>query len=128
MDKVVDHLFVFEGQGKIRDYPGNYTQYRDKLADETADAAKQVNRAKSDSRQEKKQEEKIKLTYGERLEFEKLEKNIELLEDQKSQLAEKLSNSRDNAELMKISDEMDALVKTLDNQTERWMELAQWVE
>jgi ATP-binding cassette subfamily F protein uup len=128
MDKVVDHLFVFEGQGKIRDYPGNYTQYRDKLADETAHAAKQVNRAKSDSRQEKKQEEKIKLTYGERLEFEKLEKNIELLEDQKSQLAEKLSNSRDNAELMKISDEMDALVKTLDNQTERWMELAQWVE
>jgi len=128
MDKVVDHLFVFEGQGKIRDYPGNYTQYRDKLADETADAAKQVSKAKSDFRQEKKQEEKIKLTYGERLEFEKLEKNIELLEDQKSQLAEKLSNSRDNAELMKISDEMDALVKTLDNQTERWMELAQWVE
>jgi len=128
MDKVVDHLFVFEGQGKIRDYPGNYTQYRDKLADETADAAKQVSKAKSDFRQEKKQEEKIKLTYGERLEFEKLEKSIEQLEDQKAQLAEKLSNSRDNAELMKISDEMDALVKTLDNQTERWMELAQWVE
>jgi ATP-binding cassette subfamily F protein uup len=128
MDKVVDHLFVFEGQGKIRDYPGNYTQYRDKAAEEASEAAKQISKAKSDSRQEKKAEEKTKLTYGERLEFEKLEKSIEALEDQKAALAEKLSNSRDNEELMRISAEMETLVKTLDAQTERWMELAQWVE
>ncbi|MGB6035205.1 MAG: ABC-F family ATP-binding cassette domain-containing protein [Cryomorphaceae bacterium] len=129
MDKVVDHLFVFEGKGEIRDFPGNYTQYREKkrLEDktstkETAAEKKQV----ASSEPEKK--EKTKLTYGERLEFEKLEKSIEKLEEKKAELAEVLSATNDNEELMKISAELEAVVKECDAQNDRWLELAEWAD
>ncbi len=137
MDRVVDHLFVFEGQAKIRDFPGNYSQYREKLKEETSAKSKATAAAKAVAKTEettssgsspKPSGEKIKLTYAERLEFEKLEKSIEQLEAKKEALAEKLSNSNDNAELMAISAELEEVVKTVDAHTERWMELAQWAE
>jgi ATP-binding cassette subfamily F protein uup len=130
MDKVVDHLFVFEGQASIRDFPGNYTQYREKKSSE--DKAKKQAEAKVKSEAEKGEssapKEKTKLTYGERLEFEKLEGEIFELETKKDELAEKLSSTSSNDELMKLSAELDSVVKEIDSKTERWMELAQWVE
>jgi ATP-binding cassette subfamily F protein uup len=129
MDKVVDHLFVFEGQGEIRDFPGNYTQYREKKRLEDKTSTKEVAAEKkqvASSVPEKK--EKTKLTYGERLEFEKLEKSIEKLEEKKAELAEVLSATNDNEELMKISAELEAVVKECDAQNDRWLELAEWAD
>ncbi len=129
MDKVVDHIFVFEGQGKIRDFPGNYTQYREKKAWEDAEQSKADN-ARTKAAAAAKQDsgkEKTKLTFAERLEYEKLEKSIEALEAKKVALAEQLSNTNNNEELLRISAELDRVVKTIEAQTERWMELAEWV-
>lgn len=128
MDKVVDHLFVFEGQAKIRDYPGNYSQYRAKKQEENAAAQKAVATKKvAAAAKPEEKKEKVKLTYGERLEFEKLEVSIEELETKKDALAEKLSSTSSNDELMELSKELETVVTQIDSVTERWMELAQWV-
>ncbi len=130
MDKVVDHLFVFEGQAKIRDFPGNYSQYRAKKAQEDsaeAKGAKGVAAAKTAQIEaDAKPKGKTKLTYGERLEFEKLEKTIDELETKKETLAESLSNTNNNEELMKISSELEVVVGKIEKATERWMELGEW--
>jgi ATP-binding cassette subfamily F protein uup len=129
MDKVVDHLFVFEGQGAIRDFPGNYTQYREKKRLEDKASSKEIaSEKKQVATSSSKQSGKIKLTYGERLEFEKLEKSIEKLEEKKAKLADVLSTTNDNEELMKISAELEGLVKESDAQNERWLELAEWAD
>jgi ATP-binding cassette subfamily F protein uup len=129
MDKVVDHLFVFEGQGAIRDFPGNYTQYREKKRLEDKASSKEIaSEKKQVATSSSKQSDKIKLTYGERLEFEKLEKSIEKLEEKKAKLAEVLSTTNDNEELMKISAELEEIVKETDVQNERWLELAEWAD
>lgn len=128
MDKVVDHLFVFEGQAKIRDFPGNYSQYRARKALEDLEeakvdaSAKKVEKAASGE----KAKEKVKLTYAERLEFEKLEKTIEELEAKKEAMAESLSNTNNNDELMKISSELEIVVAKIEEATDRWVELAEW--
>jgi len=135
MDKVVDHLFVFEGQGKIRDFPGNYTQLREERKEkrgqrgesrEERREGREERGEKREKREEKK--EKSKLTYGERLEFKKLEEEIDELEGKKEAMAEALSNTGSNEELIKLSEELDVLVKTIEAKTERWMELAQWAD
>ncbi|MCZ4410213.1 ABC-F family ATP-binding cassette domain-containing protein [Cryomorphaceae bacterium 1068] len=129
MDKVVDHLFVFEGQGEIRDFPGNYTQYREKKRVEDKTSTKEIAAEKKQfESSEPEKKAKTKLTYGERLEFEKLEKSIEKLEEKKAKLAELLSSTNDNEELMKISAELEAVVKECDAQNDRWLELAEWAE
>ena len=129
MDRVVDHLFVFEGQGKIRDFPGNYSQYRAKKAIEDSQEAKGIATAKTVKKSiEEKPKEKVKLTYGERLEFQKLEKTIEDLESKKEKLAENLSNTGNNEELMKISSELEVVVGKIEDATQRWMELAEYAE
>ncbi|HKL40698.1 MAG TPA: ABC-F family ATP-binding cassette domain-containing protein, partial [Cryomorphaceae bacterium] len=129
MDKVVDHLFVFEGQGEIRDFPGNYTQYREKKKLEDKSSTKEIAAEKKQvAASEPEKKEKTKLTYGERLEFEKLEKSIEKLEEKKAELAEALSATNDNEELMKISAELEAVVKECDTKNDRWLELAEWAD
>lgn len=128
MDKVVDHLFVFEGQAKIRDFPGNYTQYRSKKAEEDLAKAKEATTAKTTPKTETgKPKVKVKLTYGERLEFEKLEKNIDTFEKQKEILAERLTNTKSNEELMKVAAELETVMAHIDQATERWMELAEFI-
>ncbi len=129
MDKVVDHLFVFEGQASIRDFPGNYSQYREKKKSEDKIKSQVFS---SDKKKKQNQvvgkKEKTKLTYGERLEFEKLERSIEELEQKKLELAEAMSLTNDNEELMKISEELEKVVKECDRQNDRWLELAEWAE
>src|SRR5690606_19698043 len=85
-------------------------------------SAKKVEKSAS----EEKAKEKVKLTYAERLEFEKLEKTIEELEAKKEALAESLSNTNNNDELMKISSELEIVVAKIEEATDRWVELAEW--
>lgn len=128
MDKLADHLFVFEGEGKIRDFPGNYTQYRDKLSQEETE--KKTEQKKNPVLSKSVANEvKNKLTYGEKLEFKKLEKEIEELEEKKNQKAAQLSDvGSDHEKLMTLSAEVEKLVNDINHKTERWMELSEFAE
>lgn len=131
MDKIVDHLFVFEGEGKITDFPGNYTVYRNKVEE---DEEKSKNRAKAEAKtaeikpKEKPQNEnqKRKLSFNEKREFEQLEKEIPELELQKEEL-ENLMNSGELAhdELYEKSLELDKIKTLLDEKEFRWLELSE---
>ena len=87
MDKVVDHLLVFKGQGDIRDFPGNYSDYRDwKLA--KAEHEKEAAKPKEEKTQRVRLNDKRRMTFKERKEFEQLEKEIAALEEEKKQIEE----------------------------------------
>ena len=97
MDKVVDHIFVFKGDGEIKDFPGNYTDYRDWREEEKAAAAKESATVKSKAAKENKDNrnsntEKRKLTFKEKREYEELEKEIALLEEEKNRLEAEMSS------------------------------------
>ena len=110
MDKLVDHLFVFEGAGKISDFPGNYGQYREYQKLKEAPKAQPAKAAPKPSTP-KPPSEKKKLTYKEKLEFEQLEKDIERLEARKIELTEILNSGiTDHAKLMETGDELGVIV------------------
>ena len=126
MDKVVDHLLVFKGQGEIKDFPGNYTQYREWEAmaetDESVKSAKPAKAAKASYRHD----DRRRLTYKERLEMERLEKEIAALEDEQRQLEEALcSGTLSVAELTEKSKRLPQLKDELDEKSMRWLELSE---
>ncbi|MFL5762599.1 MAG: ABC-F family ATP-binding cassette domain-containing protein [Bacteroidia bacterium] len=132
MDKMVDHLFVFEGEGVIRDFPGNYTEYRNKVeAEEKQDKKelspvieKEVTTASTATAAVSKK----KLSYKEKLEYETLEKSIAELEEEKKKITELLNaGSEDHAEIMKWSDRMGVIIKELDEKSIRWLELSEGI-
>ena len=132
MDKVVDHLLVFRGNADIKDFPGNYTQYRewkevqDQLEKET-EAARQARMAptvEKTSRLEKVQ--KKKLTFKERKEFEALEVEIPLLEAEKAELETAMSSGTlSNDELLAKSERIATVIEEIDEKTMRWLELSE---
>lgn len=130
MDKIVDHLFVFEGEGKITDFPGNYTIYRNKVEEEE----KSKNKAKAEARtaeikpKEKPQNEnqKRKLSFNEKREFEQLEKEIPELELQKEKLENQMNSGKlAHDELYEKSLELDKIKTLLDEKEFRWLELSE---
>lgn len=128
MDKVVDHILVFNGQGDIRDFPGNYTQYREWKEIQNQQKKKQRNNATETSTLSNKPRhtEKRKLTYKERIEFEALETEIEKLETEKKELEEALcSGSLSIEELTDKSKRFSQLTELIDEKTFRWLELSE---
>lgn len=125
MDKVVDHLLVFKGQGDIRDFPGNYSEYRDwKLA--KAEHDKEAAKPKEDKTQRVRLNEKRRLTFKERKELEQLEKDIATLEEEKKLLeADLCSGTLSVDELTEKSKRLPALNDELDEKTMRWLELSE---
>ncbi|HSC52563.1 MAG TPA: ABC-F family ATP-binding cassette domain-containing protein [Phnomibacter sp.] len=128
MDRLVDHLFVFEGQGVVRDFPGNYTQYRiDEMAKE------KLQEAKTETSKEKKAEPvvtapstaKRKLSYKEQREFEALEKDMPLLEEEKALLTGKMSSNIPYDELQQISQRLIVITQELEEKELRWLELSE---
>ncbi|MDR1518404.1 MAG: ABC-F family ATP-binding cassette domain-containing protein [Dysgonamonadaceae bacterium] len=129
MDKVVDHLLVFEGGGKIKDFPGNYTQYREWKADEGKKHAGEAKTVRQESTQAQKPKTagKTKLSFKEQREFEQLEKDIEALESEKEVLTEKLSSGTLPAdELISASKRTSELMSLIDEKTMRWLELSEF--
>jgi len=156
MDKLVDHVFVFEGEGKVRDYPGNYTEYRTwkELYDEEAAAVRkgqEVNGKGLSSGTLKagtlhgetkgavavesmvgagvagKSEEKRKLTYKEKFEYEQLGTELEALELKKKALEEELSGlTTDFERITSVSAELQRVNDDLDEKGLRWLELGEW--
>jgi ATP-binding cassette subfamily F protein uup len=129
MDRIVDHLFVFEGQGVIRDFPGNYAEYREEQNEKTVDPEKVksqiiVNR---EVEQEAKSTKK-KPTFNEKREYELLEKELKKLNQEKTELSEKLSDSTlVYAQIEKISNRFSEVSKLIDEKEMRWLELSEIV-
>ena len=138
MDKMVDHIFVFEGEGKIKDIVGNYTEYRQMLQDgikqdrqDKADAAKQQKQVAAVAPKlvvQTTQPEKKKLSFKEKQEFDLLEKELEVLETEKSVFTLILSDgSKTNDEIMAAGSKLGEIVQAIETKTERWLELAEGV-
>ena len=125
MDKVVDHILVFKGEGEIQDFPGNYTQFREWNSLQPADTNKEEKREKTPLRSYRSDEKK-KMSYKEKREFETLESEIAKLETEISNLeAELCSGSLSIEELTDKSILLPKLKKELDDKSMRWLELSE---
>ena len=125
MDKVVDHILVFKGEGEIQDFPGNYTQFREWDSLQPADTNKEEKREKTPVKSYRS-EEKKKMSYKEKREFETLESEIAKLETDISNLeAELCSGSLSIEELTDKSILLPKLKKELDDKSMRWLELSE---
>ena len=132
MDKVVDHLLVFRGNADLKDFPGNYTQYRDwkevqDQLEKEAEAARQPKQTPVPEKNNRPQpEQKKKLTFKERKEFEALEMEIPQLEAEKAELETAMSSGTlSNDELMAKSERIAKVIEEIDEKTMRWLELSE---
>ena len=131
MDRLVDHLFAFEGNGVIKDYPGNYTQYREALGKEgftghvVVEDKITVTEPKTTDRRPPTIE-KRKLSFKEKSEFDSIEKDIPLLQKEKTLLEEKMnSGTMAFDELQKAAERISTIVQLLDEKEMRWLELSE---
>jgi len=123
MDKVVDHVLVFKGQGEIKDFPGNYTQYRDTKQNPEKESSKPLNSHKRKSQQPSPNPQ---LSFKEKRELELLEKTIPELEAEQSRLETELSSGKlSPGELQEKSLRVGQILEELDEKTVRWMELVE---
>lgn len=128
MDKVVDHLLVFKGNGDIKDFPGNYTQFREwqKLQSETEQTPKPVVTEENKERNRNRNQEKKKLSYKEKLEYERLEKEISQLEAEQREIEQKLcSGELPIDKITEYSIRLPILKEELDEKSMRWLELSE---
>lgn len=128
MDKIIDHLLIFEGQGRIKDFPGNYTQYREWASLQTQEKVPTANNTKEDNDPKKnyRNETKRKLSYKEKREFEQLEEEIIQLEEEQKTLEDALSGSELSVEeITEKSKRLACLKSELDEKSFRWLELSE---
>ena len=126
MDKVVDHLLVFKGDGEVQDFPGNYTQYRQwsQLASQTE--AKATPTEKKEKPTTYRNDTKRKLTYKEKIEFEQLENDIAALEAEQAEIEQSLSSGDLSVEeITEKSKRLPVLKDELDEKSMRWLELSE---
>lgn len=127
MDKVVDHLLVFNGQADIRDFPGNYTQYRS-WKDEKArvEKEKEKDTGKEDKTAKVRLNDKRRMSFKEKREFEQLEVEIATLEEEKKNIEEALcSGTLPMEEIVEKSKRLPQLTDLIDEKTMRWLELSE---
>ncbi len=126
MDKLTDHLFVFKGNGQIFDFPGNYSDYKNHLVKQPQ--SKEDQPAKSKTKKVTQKESKRKLSFNEKKEFENLESEIEMLENQKNELMEKMnSGSGNHEELLDWSKQIEKLTALIEQKEMRWLELSELI-
>ncbi|MCP4459864.1 MAG: ABC-F family ATP-binding cassette domain-containing protein [Cytophagales bacterium] len=123
MDRLVDHLFVFEGKGVIRDFPGNYSDFRN----EVKSTVKEVKTEKPEAIKKKSgsSESNKKLTFKEKQELDTLEKELPKLEFAKAELQESLQSELEYQKLEKIGQQLKAVERELDEKEMRWLELSE---
>lgn len=127
MDKVVDHLLVFRGQGEIKDFPGNYTQYREweKLTSDTSNTS-QTSQTSNAPKASYRHDDRRRLSYKEKREMEQLEREIAALEEEQHQLEQSLcSGTLSVDELTEKSKRLPQLKDELDEKSMRWLELSE---
>ena len=135
MDKVVDHLLVFNGQGDVKDFPGNYSQYREwkdeqdqlKREEERLQREKEAKEAPKPAAVRNQNTEKKRLTYKEKQEFAQLEKDIAALEEEKKQIEAALCGGTISVEeITAMSKRLPELNDELDEKSMRWLELSEF--
>ncbi len=131
MDKMVDHLFVFEGEGVIKDIVGNYTDFRKKQIQDKRDDKNGVSKVKIEKVVEEKpkvkEEVKRKLNFKEKAEFESLEKNLEKLELDKATILAKISSEGvSNQDVYELGVKLGEIVSEIEAKTNRWIELSEF--
>lgn len=130
MDKIVDHVFVFNGIGDVKDFPGNYTQYRDSdlfVSDVEQNAPLKVKDDKPNIKPQKSDSQKVrKLSFNDKYEFEQLEKELPLLEQKRQNLEDELNSGLlDNDNLVSKSAELSELLAVIEEKEIRWLELSE---
>ena len=129
MDKVVDHLLVFKGQGEIKDFPGNYTQYREwaSLAEnKTSTTSPSSTTSTTSPKASYRHEDRRRLSYKEKREMEQLEKDIAALEDEKKKIESALCGGTTSVdEITAMSKRLPQLNEELDEKSFRWLELSE---
>ncbi|WP_416438401.1 ABC-F family ATP-binding cassette domain-containing protein [Phnomibacter sp. MR] len=125
MDRLVDHLFVFEGDGVVRDYPGNYTQYRLEEQWKEKQAEQKTTPEKEKPAETTAPVAKKKLSYKEQRELEQLDKDLPALEAEKATLTEKMSNPLSYEELQEVSARLIAVTNELEEKEMRWLALSE---
>ena len=131
MDKMVDHLFVFEGEGVIKDIVGNYTDFRKKQIQDKRDEKNGISQVKIEKvvveKPKVKEELKRKLTFKEKAEFESLEKNLEKLELDKATILAKISSEGvSNQDVYELGVKLGEIVSEIEEKTNRWIELSEF--
>lgn len=125
MDKIVDHLFVFDGEGNIKDFPGSYTVWRNKQLEEEEKRKKQIKPEVKAAIKPIKEKER-KLTFNEKKELEQLEKEIASLESEKAEINHALnSGSLDSTQLQEKSTRFVTIIGILEEKEMRWLELSE---
>lgn len=129
MDKIVDHLLVFRGEGEIKDFPGNYTQFRELESLKPKELADNKNNTSDTEKKEKREfvgEQRRKKTYKEKCEFERLEKEIAALEEEQKSIEEALcSGTLPIDELTEKSKRLPIIKDELEEKEMRWLELSE---
>ena len=128
MDKIVDHLFVFQGNAEIQDFPGNYTDYREYENSAIAEAREESSETESAKKDWKKTSSGTKLSYNEQKEFGKLEKEIAKLEKQKEKFQQKFLENLNPDEIKENSIKLQEIDDAIETKTERWFELGAKME
>ena len=133
MDKMVDHLFVFEGQGELKDIVGNYTVFRQQQLDKKRGVKQNITKEEPEIKEKTispsvVEPKKRKLTFKEKEEYETIERRLPELEKTKDELTLTLSSGElSNDELMKNGTALGKVVEEIDSLTERWIELAEFI-
>lgn len=124
LDNIVDHLFVFEGGGVIKDFPGNYTEWRKWQNEKEREKNAELLRQSSSKEQTRKQERPAKLTFKERKELEQLTQEIEQLTNEKRELDKLFNSGSEIEDIIAKSSRYNELQQLLDEKELRWLELS----
>ncbi len=129
MDKIVDHLFIFRGDSLVEDFPGNYSDFRIYEDSKPPQSKKVSSERDSNKSKWKKQGDKAKLSYQEQKEYQRIEREIASLEREKKALENKFTTENWEAdEIQKQSIQLQNIIESLNNKTERWFELSSLLE
>jgi ATP-binding cassette subfamily F protein uup len=126
MDKIVDHLFVFRGQGEIENFPGNYSDFR--AYEDSADVQQKEDN-KAEKKDWKQQNNTSGLTFNEQKEFQKIEREIKELEIKKKDIEQLFSDGKvTDADIEKKANELQSIIHKIEEKEERWFELSGKIE
>jgi ATP-binding cassette subfamily F protein uup len=129
MDKIVDHLFVFRGEGVIEDFPGNYSDFRS--YEDSSEPTKEELKPVGDNAKKSWKQNNVQtgLTFNEQKEFSKIEKEIKDLEQEKEAIELLFSEAKiADKEIAQKASELEAILKKIEEKTERWFELSAKIE
>ena len=127
MDKIVDHLLVFEGEGKIKDFIGSFTEYRDQQA-QNKNTKKNEPAKPTEEKQTKNTNSKRKLSFKEQKELENIEKEMPVLKEKQDEILEKLNNETDYNIISELSQKLEETTSQLEAHEMRWLELQEILE